>query len=73
MKRVEKVVNITRDNNGAIVKEKIEAIADTKAEVLADNNYVGLPQGVAIDFGSKVVTAKLEIGFMKSNGTWEWS
>lgn len=73
MIRVEKVLGITRDNNGNIVAEKVEAIADTKAEVTGGGQFVGLPENCTVDFGSTVCTASFELGFMQSNGVWKWS
>ena len=51
---------------------KIEAFADTKAEVTPDAEFVGLPEGANIEMGSSVMTANGEIAFMKSDGTWNW-
>ena len=49
----------------------ISAFADTKAEV--DNGeFIGLPEGAAIEMGSSVMTAAGELAFMKSDGSWNW-
>lgn len=46
--------------------------ADTKEEVTGTLVIEGLPQGVSPDYGSKLITAKGELAFLDSNGTWNW-
>ena len=46
--------------------------ADTKEEVTGTLSIVGLPQGVIPDYGSKLITAKGELAFLDSEGTWNW-
>ena len=51
---------------------RIEAFADTKAEVDAGDPIVGMPPDKSIGIGSSVMTADGEIAFMKSDGRWNW-
>ena len=55
-------------------EEKTLAVlfADTKEEVTGTLSIVGLPQGVMPDYGSRLITAKGELAFLDSEGTWNW-
>ena len=50
----------------------ISAFADTKEEVTPTAKFIGLPEGGRIEFGSKVLTAKGDLGYMQSDGTWNF-
>ena len=50
----------------------IVAFADTKSEVTPDAKFIGLPEGASIEFGSRITTADGDLGYMKSDGTWNW-
>lgn len=68
MIKVLSLQNTDGDTNDYLV----QAIADTKAEVVAGDPFVGLPEGANIEFGSKVTTVKGDIGLMDSEGNWNW-
>lgn len=68
MIKVEELINTDSDENSY----KIRAFADTKSEVTTGATYVGLPKGATIEMGSTITTASGDIGFMKSDGTWNW-
>lgn len=53
-------------------KAEISAFADTKEEVDAGGEFVGMPEGFDIEVGSDLMTASGELAFMKSNGEWNW-
>ncbi len=72
MIKVEEITKIVRRTNGEIASVKISAFADTKSEVTANAHYEGLPEGASIMFGSSIMTAEGDVGFMKSNGSWNW-
>ena len=48
--------------------------AETKAEVdtNGDDYIPGMPAGRTIGFGSYATTCAGDIGFIKTDGTWEW-
>ncbi|MBR4377365.1 MAG: hypothetical protein IKP50_00545 [Bacilli bacterium] len=50
----------------------VSLFADTKAEVEAGGEIVGLPQNAGIEFGSKVITADGQLAYMQSDGNWKW-
>ena len=68
MIKVQELKNTDGDPNSY----KIFAFADTKEEVEQGGIFEGLPKGAAIELGSTILTAKGELGFMQSNGTWNW-
>lgn len=68
MIRVQELVNTDYDENSF----RISAFADTKEEVTSSATFEGLPEGAKIEIGSSVLTAKGEVAFMKSDGTWSW-
>lgn len=53
----------------------VKLFADTKDEVETTplDDIKGFPKGKYIEMGSSCITASLDIGFMKSDGTWQWS
>lgn len=53
-------------------KFEVKAFADTKEEVTASATFIGLPENGELAPGSTVTTAKGEVAFLKSNGTWNW-
>ena len=46
--------------------------ADTKEEVTGTLSIEGLPEGTTPDTGSSLITAKGEIAFLDSDGTWNF-
>ncbi len=50
----------------------VKAFADTKEEVVPGATFVGLPVNGQMQPGSSVLTAKGEVAFLKSDGTWSW-
>ena len=50
----------------------VTLFSDTKGEVIPGATIEGLPDGYEVAFGSSVLTAEGEMGFMKSDGTWNW-
>lgn len=60
--------------NPATMEADVFLMADTKEEVQSatTKDYVGFPQKYTVEFGSKVLTTKGELAFMKSDGTWNW-
>ena len=61
--------------NPSTKKATVSLFADTKSDVdnLTDVSEIdGFPEGYEIEMGSDVMTASAELGFMKSDGTWEW-
>ena len=46
--------------------------ADSKSDVTDDMEIVGMPDGAVPAFGSSVITADGDVGFLKSDGTWNW-
>lgn len=46
--------------------------ADTKEEVTGTLTIGGLPEGTTPDTGSALITAKGDVAFLDSEGTWNW-
>ena len=46
--------------------------ADTKNEVISGTEIIGLPIDATLEMGSCVLTADGDVGFLKSNGEWNW-
>lgn len=65
-------VNDIKNTDSDVNTYLISAFADTKSEVVPGATFVGLPDGAEIEMGSDVMTAKGEMAFMKSDGTWSW-
>lgn len=59
--------------NSTTKEAEVSLFADAKADVTPNMKVQGLPNGYSIAFGSSVLTASAELGFMKSNGEWNWS
>lgn len=51
---------------------QIQAFADAKEDVTAGAEFVGMPSDAVMAVGSTVVTAKGEVAFLKSDGSWSW-
>lgn len=53
---------------------EVSLFSDTKDEVSTTpvQDIIGFPNGYTIAQGSTVMTADAEVGFMKSDGTWNW-
>lgn len=69
MIRVREMKNTDADLNTYL----IDAVADTKSEVVPGARYIGLPEGATIEQGSTLMTADWEVATMKSDGTWSWA
>ena len=48
--------------------------ADTKDEMddAVASDFIGFPVGYELEMGSKVMTSKGEVAFLKSDGSWNW-
>lgn len=60
--------------NEATKTAKVDLEADTKAEMssITTNDIVGFPKGYTMEFMSSCFTSSSELGFLKSDGTWNW-
>lgn len=67
-----KVTGWARQPGDPLDTYEIKAFADTKEEVTAGAEFVGLPENATMAPESRVITAKGEVAFLKSDGTWEW-
>lgn len=65
------VTSWTRQPGDSINQYQIQAFADTKEEVVPGATFEGMPAG-EMQPGSSVVTAKGEVAFLKSDGTFNW-
>ena len=65
------VTSWTRQPGDNVHQYQIQAFADTKEEVVPGATFDGMPDGT-MEPGSRVTTAKGEIGLLKSDGTWSW-
>lgn len=61
-----------RSTNTATKKCEVALFADTKSDVEGTTFVPGMLSGCTMDFGSTAVTADGDIGFLKSDGTWNW-
>ena len=68
MIKVMKMVNSDSDSN----TYRVDLFADTKSEVTPEAVIIGLPMNAQIEMGSTCTTASADVGFMKSDGTWNW-
>ena len=50
----------------------VSLFADQKSDITDSMVVEGIPEGFTIAFGSSCMTADGELGFMKSNGQWNW-
>ena len=48
-----------------------QLFADAKKDVTPNMEVIGMPDGTMTP-GSSVMTAKGEVAFLKSDGTWSW-
>ena len=55
-------------------KATVDLFSDTKGEMseVTTDDIIGFPKGYEIDFGSSVFTAASDLGFMQSDGSWNW-
>ena len=62
---------ILNDND---MTAKVSLEADTKDEVAttSTDDIVGYPKGYTMDFMSDAFTSSGDLGFLKSDGTWNW-
>ncbi len=67
-----KVTSYARQPGDPLDTYMVKAFADTKEEVTAQAEFVGFPPGGTMAPGSSVVTAKGEVAFLKSDGTFNW-
>lgn len=65
------VTSWSRQPGDNVHQYQIVAFADTKEEVVPGATFDGMPDGT-MEPGSKVITAKGEEAYLKSDGTWNW-
>lgn len=60
--------------NDADKTAKVTLEADSKSELagLSTDDIIGYPDGYTMDFMSSCFTSSAELGFLKSDGTWNW-
>ena len=60
--------------NDADMTAKVELEADSQSEMagISTDDIVGYPTGYTMDFMSSVFTAGAQLGFLQSDGTWNW-
>lgn len=60
--------------NDSDMTAKVQLEADSKSELtnISTDDIVGYPDGYKMDFMSSCFTSDSELGFLKSNGTWNW-
>lgn len=60
--------------NAKTKKATVSLFADSKsdAETATETDIIEFPKGYTIDWGSSVMAADGEVGFLKSDGTWNW-
>ena len=53
---------------------KVDLEADTKAEMenITTADIKGFPAGYTMEFMSSCFTASADLGFLQSDGTWNW-
>ena len=66
------MIKVTSLKLGLGNKADVVLFADTKSEITEGMVVVGLPEGIEPAFGSSVITAAGDIGFLKSDDTWSW-
>ena len=66
------MVKLTSIKHESGNKAYITAFADTQEDVTSSMTVEGLPEGTEIAYGSSIITAKAEVAFLKSDGTWNW-
>ncbi len=69
MVKVIKVISVDREAKEA----QVDLFADTRTEITDEMEIQGMLMGFSPGFGSSVLTANGEIGFLKSDGTWNWA
>ena len=71
MVRLDGTPEISSDRKSA----KVSLIADTKSDVVSMqlSDIIGLPKGIeSLEFGSTAMTTSMEMGMLKSDGTWNF-
>lgn len=60
--------------NDSDMTAKVQLEADSKSELtnISTDDIVGYPDGYTMDFMSSCFTSSAELGFLKSDGTWNW-
>lgn len=60
--------------NDSDMTAKVQLEADSKSELanISTDDIVGYPTGYTMDFMSSCFTSDAELGFLKSDGTWNW-
>ena len=55
-------------------KAVVSLFADAKSDVesATETDIIEFPKDYRIDWGSSAMTADGEVGFLKSDGTWNW-
>lgn len=55
-------------------KATVSLFADSKSDVetATEADILEFPEDYTIDWGSSAMTADGEVGFLKSDGTWNW-
>lgn len=69
------MVKVTKISlNEQTKKATVDLFSDTKTEMtgISTNDIIGFPTDYEMDFGSSVFTSSGELGFLKSDGTWNW-
>ena len=66
------MIKVTSMKIGLGNKADVVLFADSKEDITDEMVVIGLPEGVEPAFGSSVITADGDIGFLKSDGTWNW-
>jgi hypothetical protein len=66
------IVQEIKNTDGVVNSFKVALFSDTRDEVTPSATIEGLPEGATIEMGSTCLTASGELGFMKSNGEWNW-
>lgn len=59
--------------NENLMTAKVSLFADDKSDVTANMKIIGLKEGYDLEFSSSILTAKGELAFLKSDGTWQWN
>ena len=67
------VTDLKRQPGDSVKQYQVSAFADTKEEVVPGAEFIGMPTDGEMQHGSSIVTADGEIGYLKSDGTWNWT
>lgn len=66
------IVQEMRNINSEKKEAQVNLFSDTKGEVVSEAEIVGMLPDYKPSFGSSIMTAAGELGYMKSNGQWHW-